>query len=125
MRNKDRVAVGPIVPLTRPTVLEGLEEVTFVAHTVVPEEYRFWKSNQGGQASLCKGPIALKLGTQDKIVALNYDFDSREARVTELRLHQPVGVEVLEERNFRFITDVNFIAERASSLIGFNDLKAR
>ena len=101
MRNKDRVAVEPIVRLTRPTVLDGLEEVTFVVHTVVPEEYRFWKSNQGGQASLCKGPMALKLGTQDK-VALDYDFDSREARVTELRLHQPVGVEVLEGKKLLF-----------------------
>ena len=52
-----------------------------MVHTLVPEKYRFWKSNQGGQASLCKRPIALKRGTQGKTLALDYDFDSREARV--------------------------------------------
>ena len=52
VRNKDRMAVEPIVRLTGPTVLNVLEEVTFVVYTVVPEKCRFWKSNQGGQASL-------------------------------------------------------------------------
>ena len=61
------MAVEPIVRLTRPTVLNVLEEVAFVVHTVVPEKYRFWKSNQGELASLCKRPIALKRGTQGKI----------------------------------------------------------
>ena len=61
VRNKDRMAVEPIVRLTRLTVLDVL--------------------NQGGQASLCKRPIALKRGTQGKTLALDYDFDSREARV--------------------------------------------
>ena len=31
------MAVEPILCLTRPTVLDVLEEVTFVVHTVVPE----------------------------------------------------------------------------------------
>ena len=54
VRNKDRMAVEPIVRLTRSAVLDVLKEVNFVVHTVVPEKYRFWKSNQGGQSSLCK-----------------------------------------------------------------------
>ena len=37
VRNKDRMAIEPIVCLTKPTVLDVLEEVTFVVHTVVPE----------------------------------------------------------------------------------------
>lgn len=66
-RNKDRMAGEPIVRLTRSTVLDALKEVTFVVHTVVPEKYRFWKSNQG-QSSLCKKAIALKRGSQGKIL---------------------------------------------------------
>ena len=111
------MAVEPIVHLTRPTVLDILEEVSFVVHILVQEKYRFWKSSQGGQASLCKRPIALKRGTQGKILALDYDFDSREAREIELRLHQPVDVEVLEgkfndARDLCFMNGVIFIAER-------------
>ena len=89
------MAVEPSVHLTRPTVFDVLEEVTFVVHTLVPEKYRFWQSNRGGQASSYKRLIALKRGTQGKILALDYDFDSREARLTELRLHKSVDVEVL------------------------------
>ena len=44
-RNKDRMAVEPVVRLTRPEVLEVLKQVQFVAHTRVPEKYRFWRSN--------------------------------------------------------------------------------
>ena len=49
---------------------------------------------------------------------MDYDFDSREARVIELRLHQPVTVEVLEGtlNDARDLCLV-FITERASSLI--------
>ena len=63
----DRIAVEPIVRLTRPTVLNVLREVQFVVHTVVPEKYRFWKSNQSGQGCLGKQPITLKRGPLGKV----------------------------------------------------------
>ena len=130
VRNKDRMAVEPIVRLTRSAVLDVLKEVTFVVHTVVPEKYRFWKSNQGGQSSLCKKPIALKRGSQGKILALDYNFVSHESRLVELRLHQPVDVEILEgtfkdARDFCFSNGVVFVAERASSSIRFIDTEAK
>ena len=130
VRNKDRMAVEPIVRLTRPTVLDVLKEVRFVVHIVVPEKYRFWKSNQGGQASLCKKAIALKKGSQGKILALDYNFVSRESRVIQLRLHQPVDVEMLEgtfkdARDLCFSNGVIFVAERASSSIRFIDIEGK
>lgn len=130
VRNKDRMAVEPIVRLTRSAVLDVLKEVTFVVHTVVPEKYRFWKSNQGGQSSLCKKPIAVKRGSQGKILALDYNFISHESRLVELRLHQPVDVEVLEgtfkdARDFCFSNGVVFVAERASSSIRFIDIEGK
>ena len=42
VRNKDRMAVEPIVRLTRPEVIEVLSKVSLVVHTLVPEKYRFW-----------------------------------------------------------------------------------
>ena len=41
-RNKDRMAVQ----LTRPEVIEVLSKVSLVVHTLVPEKYTFWTSNQ-------------------------------------------------------------------------------
>ena len=130
VRNKDRMAVEPIVCLTRSTVLDVLKEVTFVVHKVVPEKYRFWKSNQDGQSSLCKKPIALKRGSQGKILVLDYNFVSHESRLVALRLHQPVDVEMLEgtfkdARDFCFSYGVVFVAEPASSSIRFIDIEAK
>ena len=47
VRNKARMAVEPIVCLiiTRTRVLKELERIKFVIHTIAPEKYRFWKSN--------------------------------------------------------------------------------
>ena len=56
VRNKDRMAVEPIVRLTRPEVVEVLRKVALVVHTLVPEKYRFRTSNQQG---VCCHPVAL------------------------------------------------------------------
>ena len=48
VRNKDRMADEPIVRLARPSVLDVLKGIRLVIHTVVPEKYRFWQSNQSG-----------------------------------------------------------------------------
>ena len=119
------MAVEPIVPLTRSAVLHALKEVTFVVHTVLPEKYRFsWKCNKGRQSSLCKKPISLKRGSQGEILALDYNFVSHESRLVELRLHQPVYVEILEG-TFKDARDfcVVFVAKRTSSSIRFIDIE--
>ena len=59
---------------------------------------------------------------------LDYDFDSRESRLVELRLHRPVDVNVRKEvfkdaRDLCFTNGVVFVAERGSSAIRFIELK--
>ena len=85
------MAVEPIVRLPRTLVLEVLRGISLVVHTIVPEKYRFWKTNQSG---VCKRPIAVESGPQGKVLMLDYDFESRETRPVELRLHQPVEAHV-------------------------------
>ncbi|RMX61320.1 hypothetical protein pdam_00018075 [Pocillopora damicornis] len=112
VRNKDRMAVESIVHLTRPAVLYVLEEVMFVvlhrsARKVSLLEI---KSNQ------VKRPLYAKDSSP-----LNVEL---KARVIELRLHQPIDVEV-PEGTFNDAIDLCFINERASSLIRFNDLEGK
>ena len=38
--------------------------------------------------------IAVESGPQGKVLVLDYDFESRETRLVELRLYQPVDVHV-------------------------------
>ena len=73
-------------------------------HTIVREKYRFWKTNQSG---VSKRPITVEGGPEGKVLVLDYDFESRETRLVELRLHQPVDVHLLKE-TFKDATDLRF-----------------
>ena len=100
------VYVEPIVRLARTSVLEVLRGISLVVHTIVPEKYHFWKTNQSG---VCKRPIAVESTLEVKVLVLDYDFESRETRPVELRLHQPVDVHVRKkpikmQGTFAFLT---------------------
>ena len=73
VRNKDRMAVEPIVRLTRAEVIEVSSKVSLVVHTLVPEKYRFWTSNQQG---VCCHPVAICPEPLGSILALHYDFNT-------------------------------------------------
>ncbi|RMX58883.1 hypothetical protein pdam_00022036 [Pocillopora damicornis] len=108
------LSLETIMRLTRHSVLDVLKGIHLVIHTIVPENYRFWKSNQ---SSVCKRPIALEIGPQVKVLAL-----------VELLLHQPVDVNIRREvfkdaGDLCFINGVVFVAERGSSAIRFIELK--
>ena len=53
VRNKDRMAVETIVRVTRPEVIEVLSKVSLEVHTLVPEKYTFWTSQQRGLSPSC------------------------------------------------------------------------
>ena len=59
VRNMDRMAVEPIVRLTRPELVEILNKVSFVVHTLVPERCRY-----------CH-PTAISPGPLDSVLALD------------------------------------------------------
>ena len=75
--------------LTRPEVVEVLSKVALVVHTLVPEKYRFWTSNQQG---VCCHPVAISPGPLGSVLALDYDFVSCCSRLLKTRLHQPADV---------------------------------
>ncbi|CAH3186955.1 unnamed protein product, partial [Porites lobata] len=81
VRNKDRMAVEPIVRLSRPEVIEVLSKVSLVVHTLVPEKYRFWASNQKG---VCCHPVAICPGPLGSRTLTDYNL-SIEGTVPTLR----------------------------------------
>ena len=113
--------LAPVVRLTRPEVLELLKQIQFVAHTIVPEKYRFWKSNQTG---VCPRPMAITSGPQGTILVLDYDFESSTAKLVSARLHQPADVSVKKEgykdaRDICYNNGIAFVPERGSGVISF------
>ena len=124
VRNKDRMAVEPIIRITRPNVLKVLEKVKVVVHTVIPEKYRYWKTNLAGG---CPRPIAVCPGPQRSFLIIDYDFNSCTAKLLTARLHQPIDVSVKKEnlkdaRDLCYSKGIVFIAERGASAISFVDL---
>ena len=124
VRNKDRMAVEPIVRLTRPEVIQVLESIAFVVHSIVPEKYRYWKSNLPGA---CSHPVAICPGPLGIIFVLDYDFISCSTRLLRIRLHQPA--DVFEEkkgykdaRDVCFSCGVVFVIERGNKAIRFIDM---
>ena len=116
VRNKDRMAVEPVVCLTRTEV-----------HTIAPEKYRFCKSNQSG---MCPRPIAVSTSPHGTVLVLHYDFDKATSKLTTVCLHQPADECIKKEglkdaRDFYYNDGVAFIAERGSGAISFCDFKKR
>ena len=60
VRNKDRMAVELVVRLTRPELVEILNKVSLVVHTLVPERCRYCHS------------IAIFPGPLDSVLALDH-----------------------------------------------------
>ena len=91
-------------------VLKVLEDLKFVVHTIVPEQYRFWKSNQNG---VCPHPIVSN-GPTGSILALDYNFATSLSRLLTLRLHQQADVAVVRDGlrdagNSSFIHGIAFL----------------
>ena len=116
------MTVEPIIRLTRPEVLKVLEEVKFVVHTILPEQYRFWKSNQRG---VCPRPIAVSNGPTGSILALDFNFETGLSKLLTIRLYQPADVSVVRDglkdaRNLCFIDGIAFLCERGKSTISLS-----
>ena len=92
VRNKDRMAVDVIVLLTRIAVINVLEKVPYVVHTILPEKYRFWKSNT---PELYPHPISVTVGPFGKLLVLDYEPEKKDSKLLMLRLHNPVDVSVV------------------------------
>ena len=99
-----------------------LEDVKFVVHTILPEQYRFWKSNQRG---VCPRPIAVSNGPTDSIPSLDCNFETGLSKLLTIRLYQPADVSVVRDglkdaRNLGFIDGIAFLCERGKSTISLS-----
>ena len=124
VRNKDRMDYNTVVLLTRPEVVQAVEAIPLVVHTLMPEKYRFWKSNAAG---LYPHPITITTGPIGKLFVIDHDQE-KQCRLLELRLHNPVDVKVLVEklddaRSICYSGGVCYIAERGAQGVRYIDIE--
>ncbi|CAC5404646.1 unnamed protein product [Mytilus coruscus] len=94
VRNKDRMAVDPILRLTAAQINELLTNVEYVIHTVVPETYKYWKSNLSNTYA---HPVGICTGPSGFLLAIDIlDEETACGRLLEIRLHYPADVKVLQ-----------------------------
>lgn len=94
VRNKDRMAVDPILRLTAAQINELLNNVEYVIHTVVPETYKYWKSNLSNTYA---HPVGICTGPSGFLLAIDIlDEETSCGRLLEIRLHYPADVKVLQ-----------------------------
>ena len=91
VRNKDRMAVEPILRLTDTQVIKSLEKVEYVIHTIVPETYKYWKSNL---PNAYRSFTCICLGPPGFIYSL--DVSASKSRLVEIRLHYPADTRVIK-----------------------------
>ena len=94
VRNKDRMAVDPILLLTKPELLEVLSSAERVVYTIVPEKYRMWKSNRPG---MYPHPLSVACGPFGKLLVLDFEPLTNTSKLLLVRLHSPADVNVLVE----------------------------
>ena len=116
-----------IVLLTRIAVINVLKKVPHVVHTILPEKYRFWKSNM---PELYHHPISVTVGPFGKLLLLDYQPGKKVSKLLMLRLRNPVDVSVVCENisdagNICYANGVCYIAERGTRCIHFVDIEGR
>ena len=119
------MAVDVIVLLTRIAVINVLEKVPYNVHTVLPEKYRFSKSNM---PELYPQSISVTVGPFGKLLVLDYEPEGKVLKPLMLRLHNPVDVSVIGEnisvaRIMCYANGVCYIAERGAWCIRFVDIE--
>lgn len=105
--NKDRMDVNCILQLTKESVLETLDTVGHVVHSIVPDEFKINSTNKVG---LYPHPIAVTCGNYGKILVLDLQPMKKITRLLEVKLHVPADVSVLHQyKDARSITFTNGI----------------
>ena len=98
-----------------------------MVHTLVPEKYRFWTSNQ---QRVCCHPVTICPRPLGSVLALDYDFNTSCSRLPRIRLQQPTDVAELQNglkdsRDLCFCRGVAYIVERGNACIRFEDLAGK
>lgn len=95
VRNKDRMAVEPLLELTNQELLDFLKSkgTIFLTMNILPDRYRINDSNKRG---LYNHPFAICTAGTGNLVFLNSDAKNSRSDLVWLRLHSPAETLVLE-----------------------------
>ena len=96
VRNKDRMAVEPLLELTSQKLIDFFNSMKNVFVNIHPVRYRISDSNKRG---LDEHSFAISTAGTGKVIFLNYNSKTGSSDLVQLRLHSPDDRSILQ-RNF-------------------------
>ncbi len=95
VRNKDRMAVDPILDLTAENFVHAVQNVELVVHALVPERFKFTEDNKVGSY-----PHPVSIANADGGILFMLDFSplNSQSMLVKLQLHNPVRLTVCREK---------------------------
>ena len=125
VRNKDRIAVDPIIRITRQPILDALQAVGSMVYTVIPEKLRMWDSNKPG---MYPHPAAITGGELGHLLVIDFDIEKKTSRLVDARLHSPVDVKVIKEdlevvHSVAYTDRVAFMPDKNSGKLCYHAIK--
>ena len=95
VRNKDRMAVDPILDLTAESFIHALQNVELIVHTLVPERFKFTEDNKVGAYP---HPVAIANAGGGILFMLDFAPLNSQGKLVKLQLHNPVRATVVREK---------------------------
>ena len=87
VRNKDRQDPIAVLKLTNEDLLNHLETLSFVGHTIIPETTKFTEKNKAG---MYPNPVSVTVGPFGYLFMSTYESASDVSKVYKIQLHNPV-----------------------------------
>ena len=95
VRNKDRIAVDPILDLTADSFSHAVPNVELVVHALIPERFKFTEDNKVGAYP---HPVAISNAGGGILFMLDFSPLNNQSKLFKLQLHNPVRVTVVREK---------------------------
>ena len=95
LRNKDCMAVDPILDLTADSFIHAVQNVELVVHALIPERFKFTEDNKVGAYP---HPVAISNAGSGILFMLDFSPLNNQSKQVKLPLHNPVCVTVVREK---------------------------
>ena len=114
--NKDRMDYECVLQLSKLDVLACLSEATTIIHIIMPDRH---KVNDTNSPVMYPHPIALCMGKEGKVLALDVNPTNKATQLIEIRLHIPADISVVS-RNFADARSLAFLGGITTFICQYN-----
>lgn len=95
VRNKDRMAVDPILDLTADSFIRAVQNINLVVDTLVTEQFKFTEDNKVGAYP---HPVVIANAGGGILFMLDFAPLNNQSKLVKLQFHNPVRPTIVREK---------------------------